>query len=208
MEEDSVAMDLAASLNDFGWVLQQQQELEKAREAYEEALSFVNRVGLEDVPPESDAARRTLQANIQNHLAQLYEETHPEQAAKLYREALATRGSRPARTRSTALNFNNLATALFRSGSSDEAIQTVRQAIDIQRELVDHSPAVRDYHRDLASSLNNLGWMLYESGSSHEALGVLKEAIQVLRPLVFKEDGSRNGEDAQLLSEMGVSTTT
>ncbi|MFO0923673.1 MAG: serine/threonine-protein kinase [Pirellulales bacterium] len=203
MEEDSVAMDLAASLNDFGWVLQQQQELEKAREAYEEALSFVNRVGLEDVPPESDAARRTLQANIQNHLAQLYEESHPEQAAKLYREALATRGSRPARTRSTALNFNNLATALFRSGSSDEAIQTVRQAIDIQRELVDHSPAVRDYHRDLASSLNNLGWMLYESGSSHEALGVLKEAIQVLRPLVFKEDGSRNGEDAQLLSEMG-----
>ena len=76
-----------------------------------------------------------------------------------------------------AESLNTLAIRLIRLNQHQEALEPMREAADLFRELAASLPdAFRPY---LATSLNNLGKLLHELGREEEAQAAAREAQEI-----------------------------
>jgi len=117
-----------------------------------------------------------------------------------------------------SLVLTNLSNHLYEAGENAQALDAIREAVDIHRRLAKENPA--RFEPDLAMSLNNLSGCLSEAGEDAQALGAISEAVDIYRrlaeenPVRFEPDLasslnnlsnrlSKAGEDAQALDAIG-----
>ncbi len=74
-----------------------------------------------------------------------------------------------------ANSLHSLSVSLSDMGFRDDALQVIREAVEMRRELVKHNPDA--FNQDLANSLNNLSAYLSNVDLKEEALQVVREAV-------------------------------
>ena len=77
--------------------------------------------------------------------------------------------------------LNNLAVKLSEVGQRQEALEAIKEAVKIYRDLAEQNP--KTFQPYLAVSLNNLVDPLSKMGQRQEALEAIKEAVEILREL-------------------------
>jgi tetratricopeptide (TPR) repeat protein len=78
-----------------------------------------------------------------------------------------------------AQSLNNLSTCLSLVGNREEAMQTVKESVDLYRHL-----GARDLEPHRVESLHNFSYCLSKLGRREEALQVIQEAVVLRRTLL------------------------
>ena len=86
--------------------------------------------------------------------------------------------------RELGAGFNNLGLLEAREGRADDAIRSLRRAVELRKRLVDRRPGVPLYRSNLSDSLFNLANRLRDSDRAREALAVSKEGLAIRSKLV------------------------
>ena len=81
----------------------------------------------------------------------------------------------------------------------DQAVLAFDRAVQVSKKLVEISPKMDNYRRDLAVGLSNMGMACYQSGDSSEAANYLKESVHEYRNLLAKHP-----ENQGLQSSLGI----
>lgn len=159
--------EYASSLNRLGRARWSSGDLDEAEALFGEALErFHSLTG-----PESLEVATSL-VNVAGIQA---ERTQQEAAEASYLEALAIRRARlPEGDEAVALTLNNLGVLYREMGRPDEAITTLREAVDARRSLHGDRP-----HTGLAASLNNLAGGLEEAGRFADAEPLYLESLEM-----------------------------
>src|SRR5262245_32218653 len=93
-------------------------------------------------------------------------------AIDAFARLVATYPDRPIFRSMLGRAWNNLGIALAAQERRDDAVNTVREAINHQRPLVDRLPQVAEFRQSLSESYENLAWLLRalkQSGAAAEA---------------------------------------
>jgi len=80
--------------------------------------------------------------------------------------------------------------------------QTIRRAVEIERQLVQESSTVADYQFVLGLCYRDLGWAVHARGKATEAQSHMRASIDVLRKLIKENPGFRS---AYFASDLGRS---
>ncbi|MCC6491981.1 MAG: serine/threonine protein kinase [Pirellulales bacterium] len=91
-----------------------------------------------------------------------------------------------------ALSYNNFGAIESHRGRWPTACESYEQAIDLQRGLARHSPAVASHRRDLAVSLNNLGQARRQLDDTRGAVAAFDEARQIVDQLASDNPSELN----------------
>ncbi|MDO9267631.1 MAG: tetratricopeptide repeat protein [Methylobacter sp.] len=83
-----------------------------------------------------------------------------------------------------ANNLSDLAIALYRVGDNEQALGIAKQALDINRQLVQKNPD--RFSPDYARSLSNYANRLSDVGRNEEAIGFTKQALDIRQQLAQK----------------------
>ncbi|WP_431917808.1 CHAT domain-containing tetratricopeptide repeat protein [Nonomuraea jabiensis] len=159
---------VASCLNFLGRVHQDQGELKKAGELFEEALRVeIRRTGEPAATPEA--------GNALNNLGRLaFARGDLDEAAALYQRAITIfeTGGRP--TAESAVIVGNLGTVHDTRGEYDDAMSCYQQALNLTRQLSrDGNPAAA------ATCLNNIGGIHHVRGELSQALAAYREALRL-----------------------------
>ncbi|KLO08996.1 hypothetical protein SCHPADRAFT_879924 [Schizopora paradoxa] len=121
----------------------------------------------------------------------------------------ATAGLSEAFQSASANVLCQLSTAQGKMGMRKDALEAVKEAVAMQREIAKENPAA--FNADLALSLGNLSNRLSEMGLRDEALQAIREAVAMQRglangnPAAFKADLARSlGNLSNRLSDIGA----
>jgi tetratricopeptide (TPR) repeat protein len=87
-----------------------------------------------------------------------------------------------------AAALNNESNRLADVGRYDEALRSIREAVEIRRALASGDPA--SYAPELAESLNNLSVLLATVGDHQESLAFVEESVEIRRKLAAEGRGS------------------
>jgi tetratricopeptide (TPR) repeat protein/CHAT domain-containing protein len=177
--------DLAASLQNLGFVLNSMGRPESALGYCEQALAMCRRL----YPAAKYPAGHFLLATILNNLgAALAAMGRYEPALDSYQQALAM-GRRlyplakyPDGHPLLATNLNSLGDVLQVMGRYESALGFHEQALEMKRRLYPESK-YPDGHRHLAASLQDLGFVLNSMGRPESALGYCEQALAMRRKL-------------------------
>lgn len=168
-------VELVKSLNNLGGMLSGTENTDAAKEAYEQAIGLLN--------GKTDQA--DLRSTIQSNLAGALAEKEPIAASELARESLAhqlkhleSNSNDPKLATQVVVTLNTLAKAQCESLDHPAAVQTLRQAVEIGRQLHMQWPEQLTYRRDLVVSLNALGMSLSALGRFEQANGSLQQAAR------------------------------
>ncbi len=190
----NLVVEYGLAENNYGFLLQKEGQQSVAQEAYERSISTLEEVQAEF--PDDQEATRGLGAAYHN-LGSLFasESAAPDlqRAEELYDRALATQLAiaRQAHNRLRAsidlvTTYISLGNLYLGQQKLHGAAQAFENAVSIVKRLVDISPQVDAYRRDLAVCLTNLGMSQYQLGDLVDAKQCLKEAVHEYRTLVAK----------------------
>jgi tetratricopeptide (TPR) repeat protein/nucleoside phosphorylase len=98
--------------------------------------------------------------------------------------------------------FSDRGRALIELGRYDEALHSMREALEIRRVLARSNPEDA-FQSDLVASLNNLGNALLQLGHYRKALAALQEAVELLQPLARRDPGAFQSDLANSLVNLG-----
>jgi tetratricopeptide (TPR) repeat protein len=176
---------LATSLNNLGFLLQEQGEYGKALDYFRQALVMYQRLYPADRYPQGHPEL----ANSLNNLGTLLQDQgeygkaldYLQQALEMYQKLYPT-DRYPQGHHDLALSLDNLGGLLQAQGEYGKALDYHRQALAMRQRLY---PAGRypQGHPALAQSLNNLGALLQEQGEYGKALGYYRQALQMYQRL-------------------------
>ena len=147
----------------------------EAKVAYSQAI-----VILDELKSQAD-----LRATVQSNLAGMLARDKPAVALELARESLTQQLTRleadsgdPELATQVIVTLNTLAKAQSESSDHKAAAQTLRQAVEIGRQVNARWPEQLPYRRDLVVSLNSLGTSLSELKRLDQAGIVLEQAAK------------------------------
>jgi tetratricopeptide (TPR) repeat protein len=181
--EPRYRQELARALLNKGAVLSRMKDrFDPAREAYEEALQWLDELAQQG--PKEPSYRYELAAackNLGNLLSgkrPLAEAARPLcRAADLF-EQLADDFPRVPKYRQELSDaLNSLAATMARGGRYDEASRSWEEVARQMRELIRHAPGRADYHGDLGMALGNFGKMRLKEGRTDDARALLEEGV-------------------------------
>lgn len=151
---------------------------------------------------QDDAARAGILARTatQLRLANRFDEaaTMWQQVVGLHRSLARDHGNLP----KLAGALNQLGICLSEAGRREEALEAIREAVDIDRRLADQQPDA--FRSALASSLNNLGNSLSSMGRRDEALAAALEAVDIHRDLAARRPEAFLSDLAMSLNNLGI----
>ncbi len=185
----TVAHQYGLSQNNFGLLMQKMPEQkQRAKAAYLQAIETLGQ--LNEQNPDDLEIIRVLAATRHNLGSQLAKENNQkDESLKLLRQAygaqlkLAQASDNPLRASidlvATYISLGNL----YLDSDPRRAAVIFENAVAISRKLVEISPKVDDYRRDLAVSLSNLGMAHYRAGDAERAKANLKESVHCYRLL-------------------------
>ncbi|MGH8590414.1 MAG: tetratricopeptide repeat protein [Gammaproteobacteria bacterium] len=195
--------EVAATLNNLGILHRDQNRMDEARQAYEEALKI--RRKLAETNPETylpDVAGTLNNLGIlhsdQNRMGearQAYEE-----ALKTYRELAKTNPE--TYLPYVAMTLNNLGVLYRDQNRMDEARQAYEEALKIRRELATTNPET--YLPDVAETLNNLGTLHSDQTRTDEARQANEEALKTYRELAKTSPETYLPYVAGTLNNLGI----
>ena len=81
----------------------------------------------------------------------------------------------------------------------ERAVLAFDKAVQVSKKLVEISPQMDNYRRDLAVGLSNLGMASYQSGDTGSAAAYLKDSVHEYRNLLAKHP-----ENQGLQSSLGI----
>ncbi|QDS94694.1 Serine/threonine-protein kinase PknB [Roseimaritima multifibrata] len=191
-------VELAKTLNNLGGMLSGAGRAEQSQQAYERALGLLDcsRRGQQSQLHEGTHRvghyeERALESTIQSNLAGLLAKRDPNQAGTLARQSLQYQlglleeaPSDPKLATQVMLTLNTLADTQTQTGNHADSAESLRQAVEIGRQLHTRWPDQPIYRRDLVISLNHLGLSLSASGDLKQAQTVLQQAVQHGRALL------------------------
>ena len=182
---------------------QEQNQLEAARKAYDEALGIRRELAEQrpDVYRPNVALTLNNLGNVLRNLNQL------EAARQAYEEALGIRRElaeqRPDVYRpNVALTLNNLGNVLSDLNQLEAARQAYDEALGIRRELAEQRPDV--YRPDVAMALNNLGNVLSDLNQLESARQAYDEALEIYRELAEQRPDVYRPDVAMTLNNLGT----
>jgi tetratricopeptide (TPR) repeat protein len=88
-----------------------------------------------------------------------------------------------------AATLNNVGILYRREGRSDEALQALKQAIEIKEKLVHDYPASRSFQSSLAKSYSGMGTLQSAMGNQQLSLEALRKALEIDERLVQAHPG-------------------
>lgn len=199
--QDQYRAGLALAYSNYGLLLSKIGRLEQSRSAYEQSISIAESVASEH---RTDELQQQLASTFQN-LSGMLAEVAPDEAISYARSALELQlqklsgeADNPNTASRVALTLNSLGTAQSARGDLESAVESFRQAADIQQQLIDRWPGVQSYQRDMAVTQNNYGLSL----SSLNRFEASREAFD--KALVFQVALVGEFEsDADLQSTLG-----
>lgn len=179
----AATVELAKTLNNLGAMLASTDNLDEAKVAYSQAIEILD--GLN--------AEANLRSTVQSNLAGMLAKEEPAVAMELARESLTQQLTRlesnsgdPQLATQVIVTLNTLAKAQAESSDHQAAVQTLRQAVDVGRQLHTRWPEQLPYRRDLVVSLNSLGMSLSEIKRLDQAGVILEQAAKHGRYLDVK----------------------
>ena len=98
--------------------------------------------------------------------------------------------------------LNNLSVYCTNDGNNVAALQSIREAVDIDRGLAEKNPA--RYQPGLADSLNNLSIALSDAGDHAAALSVIQEAVDIRRGLAESSPARYQPDLADSLNNLSL----
>ncbi|WP_259631723.1 serine/threonine-protein kinase [Stieleria sedimenti] len=189
---------LAMSLGNFALLLSKTDRPDQAEAMFQRSLMIAQ----DD--PQNEVLVKQLASTYQN-LSGLLAERDPQRAVGYARAALEHQmqelsddHASPTSAGRVALTMNSLGAAQSASGNVDAAIESYRQAAQIQQQLIERWPDELAYQRDLAVTQNNLGMALASQDQFDAARQAFDHALtyQVGLTEVFDDD-------AELQSTLG-----
>ncbi len=170
-------VDVARSLSELAWLLDDMGTYDEAERLYREALAMQRKLlGNEH----EDVAE-----SLNNLALLLYHKGALDEAEAFLREALDLgRSLLGDEHPHLATGMNNLAMLLHDQGSYDEAERLYRQALAMRRNLLGVQ------HPHIANNLANLATLLQARGNYEEAESLLREALAMERNLLGDEHPS------------------
>jgi serine/threonine protein kinase/Tfp pilus assembly protein PilF len=160
-QQPDVLLDLASTHSNLGLLRAKTNDTAAAETSFREAIRLYDE-HLRDHSNDLNALRKL--AAAYNNLGSTLLDTQPKRAAEYYvaarkqQEAATQLRPRDPRLQSElALTLNNIGSAHTRAGQLAESIQAYEQAIAIQTQLSNQSPAQWSYRHGLAVSYNNVG---------------------------------------------------
>jgi CHAT domain-containing protein/tetratricopeptide (TPR) repeat protein len=180
--------ELAESLNNMGFLLEDQGSYDEARRCYDRALAIFVSLYPNDRFPHGHP---DLATSLNNLGALLQHQGKYVEARQYYERALASFQSLYPKDRypqghsDLAWTLNNVGSVRARLGLYTDAREYYERAMAMRESLY---PKARypDGHADLANSLNDLGLLLHEQGSYVEARGYYERALAMNESLYPK----------------------
>jgi tetratricopeptide (TPR) repeat protein len=193
-QDPKLTRALADSYNALATALHGSGEIQRASEAYSQAIAL-----LESISPESDKDEVACEALSQSYnsqgvvLRRLGESTLARKAcehAVALRAALATAHPEDMRHQSLLADyFTSLGAAIYAGGEAVPAKAAYQQAIDRYEALVKLHPTESRYRAGLALAYNNISGPLSALGEAEADLRVLEKAIKLREALVAELPG-------------------
>ena len=193
--------------NNYGLLLQRKDRLAEARRAFEIAIETLSNSKRSDT--DNQKAIRGLGASLHNMGALLARSSNAASRAKAYEyfdraldEQLAIAGASHNRLRASidlVATYMSIGNLRLKENLPDQAVLAFDRAVQVSKKLVEISPKMDNYRRDLAVGLSNMGMACYQSGDSSEAANYLKESVHEYRNLLAKHP-----ENQGLQSSLGI----
>ncbi len=183
-------LELAASLNNLGSVLQELGEARKALPYYERALAMKERLYNKKDHPDLAASLNSMGAALRS-VGEAGKALPYYERALAMRERLYQRKDHP----DLAASLNNMGAVLRSVGEGRKALSYYERALAMRERLYD-----RKDHPELAASLNNIGGVLLELGEGRQALSYYERALAMKERLYTRKD---HPDLAASLSGMG-----
>lgn len=195
----AAAIELATTLNNFGQMLTRSENVVEAETVFRRAIEIIGEGN------HGDSVDSTLHSTVQSNLASLLGRTDTSAAIALANEALVDQlktlksdPSNPKVATKVVLTLNTLASAQAAQTQHRDAVNTLRQAIDLSRQLRSRWPGQLAYRRDFGISLNQLGLSLSALGQTERAAKAFSQSVMQTRALVVAYP-----EDAEVRSMLG-----
>jgi serine/threonine protein kinase len=193
--DEIVITELATTLNNLGRMLTDSENASEAEIVFQRAINLLG----------NSLAHGNLRSIIQSNLAGLLVRRDNIRATEIARQSLVAQleqleadpSDAKAATR-VVLTLNTLASAQAGQSQHQEAIESLRSAIDISEQMRSRWPDQGSYRRDLGISLNQLGLSLSAIGQTDRAADAFERSSQQARELL-----KAYGDDAQLHSMLG-----
>ncbi|QDV44908.1 Serine/threonine-protein kinase PknB [Stieleria neptunia] len=189
---------LAMAVGNFALLLSKTDRPDQAEVMFQRSLAIAQN------EPHNEVLAKQLASTYQN-LSGLLAERDPQRsvgyaraALELQLQELSDDHASPASAGRVALTMNSLGAAQSASGDLDAAIESYRQAAQIQQQLIDRWPDELTYQRDLAVTQNNLGMALASQDQFDAARRAFDQALVYQVGLTEAFD-----DDAELQSTLG-----
>ena len=191
----SAATELATTLNNLGRMLTESENSSEAETIFQRAIDLLGEA------PADNKLRTTIQSNLAGLLAK----HDAPRAIEIARQSLVVQlkllqadpGDAKTATQ-VVLTLNTMARAQAGQSMHREAVESLRQAIEISGQLRSRWPEQISYRRDLGISLNQLGLSFSAIGRTERAAGAFEQASKHARALLAVHE-----DDAQLHSMLG-----
>jgi tetratricopeptide (TPR) repeat protein/CHAT domain-containing protein len=178
--------DLANSLTNLGNILMRREDYERARQAYERALTI--RKGVYGLEHQMTTSSLNSLANVHLLLG------HFEEASSLYLQSLTIQEKilDPAHP-DVSRTLGNLAALFLQTGEYDRATDFFQRSLAIKEKVLEPG------HPEIARTLSNLGIALTHGGDFDKARSVLERAMAIQE----KSLGSEHPDLAAMLNNLG-----
>ncbi|WP_147869303.1 serine/threonine-protein kinase [Stieleria maiorica] len=194
----------AMAVGNFALLLSKTDRPDQAEAMFHRSLEIAQSApSAASVAPNAPLAKQL--ASTYQNLSGLLAERDPGQAVSYARAALEYQmrelddgHASPTAAARVALTLNSLGAAQSACGESDAAIESYRQASELQQQLIGRWPGELTYQRDLAVTQNNLGMALAAQDQFDSARRAFDQALnyQVALTEAF-------ADDAELQSTLG-----
>lgn len=186
-----VLLEYGLTENNYGLLLQKEADrLDDSRHAFETAIRLLSELQAND--PRNQKVARGVGVAFHN-LGALYaaeESLSNVVALQLLNEALKRQNALASESENRLRASIDLLATLISLGNlyleqdTRKAVEVLAGAVEIGKRLVEISPQVDSYRRDLAISLSNLGMAYYRSGEYELAKASFKDAVHQYRGLL------------------------
>lgn len=185
-------LEQARTLDNLGELFVKIGRRPEAEKAYTQARTAFELLVDQDTKKRVQEYRQEL-ATCYDHLGNLWSDTNPPKAQKIYQRALELRKeladenpTRPDFREELATSYNNLAILLLAAGQRNDADKVIHQSLDVREKLAALFPRIPDYQAGLAGGYGNYGLQLHLHNELQEAFKYYSEALKLLGQLAEK----------------------
>lgn len=198
-------IELATTLNNFGQMLTRSENVVEAETVFRRAIELLDESSENNSTNHETLVSHSLHSTIQSNLARLLGRTDAPAAVALAGDALAAQletlkadPANPKVATRVVLTLHTLASAQAAQSRHRDAVGTLRQAVDISRQLRVRWPGQLAYRRDLGISLNQLGLSRSALGQTDLAMTAFGQSVTQARALL-----KAYPDDAEVRSMLG-----